>query len=193
MAKTLTTSWQNIASWTTYDSGYALNFYVDARYTSQNIANNTTTIETRLRSVHNASTYSDDYHTFECSYANTVSYHGRWNYETETITSGSDTVTHNNDGTKSVYIQGRVYDSAWGWNKYFGDTVYFPSIPRQANISTAPDFTDEENPTVTYSNPAGNSVSELVIGLYDTAGTVAYSPYRAVNKTGTLKIITQIL
>ena len=186
MAKTLTTSWQTIGSYTVYPSGYTLTFYMDARYTSQSIANNTTTIETRLRSVHSNSAWSSDYHTFECSYADTVSYHGRWTYETETITSGSGTITHNNDGTKSLWLQGYVYDSAWGWNNYFGDTVYLPSIPRQANISTAPDFNDEENPTVTYSNPAGNSVSELVIGIFNTDGSVAYAPYRSVNKTGTL-------
>jgi hypothetical protein len=36
------------------------------------------------------------------------------------------------------------------------DTIY-----RKANILSAPNFTDEDNPTITYSNPAGSSVSAL--------------------------------
>ena len=138
MAKTLTTSWQTISSYTVYPSGYELTFYVDARYTSQSVSKNNTKVETRLRSVHSGGVYSSDYHTFGCTYASNVDYHGKWTYETETITSGSSTVSHNDDGTKTIRIQGSVYDSAWGWNNTFGDNVILPTIPRYAEFTTQP-------------------------------------------------------
>ena len=59
-----------------------------------------------------------------------------------------------------------------------------PQIPRQANITNAPNFNDTQNPTITYSNPAGNNVSSLqaCISLTGANDDIAY---RNISKTGT--------
>ena len=103
----------------------------------------------------------------------------------EGSTEGDVWVTHNNDGSLSVpvYFYTGVYASAY--KKDYGGTFALDKIPRGATITAADNFTDEGNPVVTYSNPAGTAVSALDIGLYDTAGQVAYAGYRAASTTGT--------
>lgn len=98
------------------------------------------------------------------------------------------TVYHNADGTfpaTNIGFWAESYHISSG--EVWGTIGYraVPDIPRQANITSAPDFNDEGNPTVNYSNPAGTAVSQLVLGIYDTKGSVAYANYRDVSKTGT--------
>lgn len=62
-------------------------------------------------------------------------------------------------------------------------TIYTNVWPRQANITNATDFNDEENPTIYYSNQAGNNVSSLQARIENSNGTVAYVDYRDVSKT----------
>ncbi len=182
---TLSTSWQSIASYT-WNQTAQVTFYLDAKYSSQSIANNTTTIQTRLRSVLNSGSISGAGYNYTCSYANTVSGTGVWTFATETITTGNGTITHNSDGTKSLSLSASMKNNYWGLNKTISATVDLPRIPRQANLTSAQDFNDEGNPTITYNNSAGSNVSELVAGIFNTAGNVTYAGYRAVNKTGTL-------
>lgn len=52
-----------------------------------------------------------------------------------------------------------------------------------ASITSAPDFNDEENPTITYSNPAGTEVSSLQACI-SIDGSKADVPYRDISKTG---------
>lgn len=59
-----------------------------------------------------------------------------------------------------------------------------PTIPRQANITEAPNFNDEENPTIKYSNPAGNNVTSLQACIANSTGSTIYVPYRDISKTG---------
>lgn len=184
---TLTTSWQNIASWSyTFPPGNTVYFYLDAKYSTQSIANNTTDIQTRLTSGMSGGSASGAGYNYTCSYAPTVSGSGTWNFENETITSGGATITHNADGTKTLWLGASAYNKYWGLNGSFGANVDLPRIPRQANISTAPNFNDEENPTITYNNSAGNSVSSLQACIANPGGNIVYVPYRDINKTGTL-------
>lgn len=182
---TLTTSWQSIASYT-WNQTAQVTFYLDAKYSSQSIANNTTTIQTRLRSVLNSGSISGAGYNFTCSYANTVSGTGVWTFATETITTGNGTITHNSDGTKSLNLSASMKNNYWGLNKSISATVDLPRIPRQANLTSAQDFNDEGNPTITYNNSAGSNVSSLQACIADTTGNVIYADYRNVNKTGTL-------
>ena len=101
-----------------------------------------------------------------------------------TIKSGSFTLTHNllgeltiNGSIKaaSYYAEPNLFGNAsWELNK----------IPRQATISAAPNFTDEDNPTITYSNLVGNDVSKLeaCISLTGESPDIAY---RDIPKAGT--------
>lgn len=97
--------------------------------------------------------------------------------------SGSLTIPHNEDGTKSieVLISTAIYYEAVETNKV---TWALDKIDRFATIETAPNFNDEQNPTITYSNPAGTNVKSLraCISLDGSKDDVAY---RDISKTGT--------
>lgn len=106
-----------------------------------------------------------------------------------TITSGRTmTVNHDSAGNATATIYWKSgYSSSWAkYKKPSGSfNITLPQIPRQANLTSAPDFTDEGNPTVNYSNPVGTAVDELMCGIYNDAGNVPYADYRDVSKTGT--------
>ena len=98
-------------------------------------------------------------------------------------TYGSITVTHNNDGSLSVpvYFYTGVYSSKW--EKDYGGTFTLDIIKKPANITAASSFNDEENPTITYNNPAGNLATSLKACISWTgADDIAY---REIPKTGT--------
>lgn len=183
---TLTTSWKSYAS-ASFSTGPAtIAFYLEARYTSQSIANNTTNVQTRLRSAYTkgGSTSGAGY-KFTCTYASTVSGSGTWTFENEVITSGSKTITHKTDGTQTVSLKATAYNKYWNFNKSMSATVTLPSIPRKATVTAAPNFTDEDNPTISYSNPAGNNVTTLQASIYMPDAVTGLAYYRDIPKTGT--------
>lgn len=95
-------------------------------------------------------------------------------------------VEHNTDGTKAITIS--ATGSIGGTTltaTYLSGTVELDTIYKNATISAAPNFNDEENPTITYSNKAGSSVSSLQACIADSNGEVIYVPYRDISKTGT--------
>lgn len=66
-------------------------------------------------------------------------------------------VPHNNDGKKSINISctgGITYESVSLKSTNCSSDITLDTIPRQATITSAPDFTDLDNPTITFSNPA---------------------------------------
>jgi hypothetical protein len=108
-----------------------------------------------------------------------------------TITaSGTITVAHKSDGSlngyaKAVWTKGG--NSNWTPNSGNVSTANttLTSIPRAATITSAPNFTDMDNPTISYSNKAGNSATTLQVGIFNTAGNQSYASYRDISKTGT--------
>ena len=105
----------------------------------------------------------------------------------KTLASGTETITHNNDGTKTLSFSfsqqiditfsgvkiGTVSDS---------HSAELTSIPRQAAITSAPDFTDDDNPTIKYANPAGNAVDLLQACIASEDGKTILVPYRDISK-----------
>lgn len=101
------------------------------------------------------------------------------------VGSATQTVTHNADGSKSITIAaaGGISGSSFSSTSLSG-SVSLDKIARKATITSAPNFYDNENPTITYSNAAGNAVASLEVciskdGIEDTV------PYRSISKTGT--------
>ena len=91
-------------------------------------------------------------------------------------------VPHNTDGKKSITISVNVGgDVAWGNGSAY---VALDTIPRHASITAAPNFNDEENPTINYSNPAGNAITSIKACIADVNGSVVYAAYRDIPKTG---------
>lgn len=113
-------------------------------------------------------------------------YNGR---DTVTVMSGETYVLHNPDGKKDISFSFSVdtYDVYYlpGDTQASG-TMALTQIPRRATIVDAPNFTDEDNPVMTISNPAGNAVTKLEVGIYDADGYYPYAAYRELaDKTAT--------
>ena len=121
--------------------------------------------------------------TFTATVPSNTSSGTYWIAENKTFT-----VNHNADGTGTATIYWK-----WGVNSSWGQTqkpsgsftITLPQIPRAATITAAPNFTDEDNPTITYSNPAGTAVSSLQACIASTDGMTAYADYRDVSISGT--------
>ena len=77
---------------------------------------------------------------------------------THNIGSTDITVYHDNAGNGSVYVSGSI-SSSYLMNGSCGGTIYLPQIARYSQMSTAPNFNDEENPTITFTNPSGGYFS----------------------------------
>jgi hypothetical protein len=161
---------------------------------SQSIANNNSTVNYSFELI-------DDVNWFWESWGNSITYSISANgsviasgsipnhtTKNQTVASGSFTVPHNADGTKKISYSFSVDDNA---GQYYtsGDAsasgeMTLTTIPRQANITSAPNFNDEENPTIYYNNSAGNSVSSLQACISLT-GSLSDIEYRDISKTGT--------
>lgn len=160
---------------------------------SQSIANNQSTITCGMYIKSPSSSYSigpwKDYGSYLPTTNSTFTHNLPEFKGSHTITTGRTmTVTHDSAGNATATIYWKSgYSSSWAkYKKPSGSfNITLPQIPRQANLTSAPDFTDEGNPTVNYNNPAGTAVEELVCGIYNDAGNVAYANYRDVSKTGT--------
>ena len=105
-----------------------------------------------------------------------------------TLSSFTITKSHNSDGTGTCYIQGKIQGPA-GTSQSSSivqgsQTVTLDTIPRQASITNAPNFTDIQNPTIQYSNPAGNGVTTLQACI-SLNGSTDNVQYRNIPKTGT--------
>ena len=93
-------------------------------------------------------------------------------------------IKHNADGSKSfsASVKGAIYAATQ--NVSGSGSWTLPSIPRKATVTSAPNFNDEGNPTIKYSNKAGNSVTSLQACISLT-GSKADVAYRDISKTGT--------
>lgn len=103
-----------------------------------------------------------------------------------TIQTYTVTVKHNDDGKKKITISAAANGTAasYGPNSCsLSKEVTLDDIPRAASISSAPNFNDEENPVLQYSNPAGTVVTTLqaCISLDGSKDDIAY---RDISKTG---------
>lgn len=156
---------------------------------SQDIANN----KSRIKVWVIAWRTNQGYQTYGSGYC-IVNINGTEYYDTisssQVISYNSDTlmfertvdITHDADGKKTIYVSAyfdhqRFSSSSQGFN------VTLTDIPRQANILSAPNFYDVDNPTITYSNPAGAVVTSLqaCISLDNSTASVAY---RDIPKNG---------
>ena len=76
--------------------------------------------------------------------------------------SGTITIAHNEDGSKSVSMSVKAAIYSASVNCTGSKSYTLTKINRYALINSATDFNDEGNPTITYSNPAGG---DLVSGI----------------------------
>ncbi len=154
---------------------------------STSIADNTKTIAWTLKGYGNkSSSYSFNSGNFKVVIDGDTEYSSatrRYVGNGTLIASGEKVIEHNSDGSRSfsASVEAGIYYVAV--NCSGSGTFTLDTIPRQATITSAPDFNDEQNPTIKYSNPAGNAVTSLQACIANTAGSVIYASYRDITKT----------
>lgn len=177
----LTTSWQRISTiGITYGE---IRTY--AKYSSQSMANNTTTYQVRM--VY----YTNQANGVSFSSATATLDGTRKGYGYTTMPRGETviqdinrTITHNANGSSPTKNIATSWSATFGGGGSTSANITFPAIKRMATITNAPNFNDEENPIITYSNPNGNNVTSLQACISLTGATDDI-PYRDIEKTGT--------
>lgn len=180
-------------------SGWAgsIDLYVYYKVLSQSIEDNTSTLSFGMYvttpsgwDIGNWRDYYGSYIGTATSGDNCISFDGSipaafagtcWVAEDITLT-----IPHNTDGSKAATIY-------WKWGCHSGwsgilnapsgsFSITLPTIPRAAQIVSAPNFTDEDNPTITYNNSAGSVVDKIEACISFT-GAKDDVPYREISKT----------
>lgn len=155
-----------------YNGNPNCRLYVEYELVGQNISGNYSTVRCQLVG-YNWSGGQGSYDNAPAgSYANIFVNGGQkghvnnppFNYLSQNVYKVFFTVTvdisHNASGQGSVTISGthQPDPSIQIGGTSVSGSANLPSIPRQAKITSANDFTDEENPTMTFSNPGGVKV-----------------------------------
>ena len=166
---------------TKYDGRY----YTFSWTATQDITKNQSSIAWTLEAKGgNSSWYAE--RTVEVVVAGETVYNktNKVNRYTGKVASGTKVITHNTNGSKSfsASVQAAVYTSSV--NCTGSGNWDLKDIPRAATITSAPNFNDEANPTISYSNAAGNAVSKLEACI-SLDGSKDDVPYREISKTGT--------
>lgn len=154
---------------------------------SQSVSNNRSTIYWELKGAGGATNNWYVSGPFYVSINGVEVYNGggRINLSNGTlVASGTLNISHGSDGKKSfsAYADGAIY--TYAKNVSGSGTWNLPDIPRQATITSAPNFNDTQNPTIGYNNPAGNSVTSLQACIASSDGQTIYAAYRDISKTG---------
>lgn len=154
---------------------------------TQSIANNTSTISWTLKAVGTGEHKYYNAGNFKAVIDGETVYFSEDRITTSdglVIASGTKTIAHNSDGSRafSAYAEAGIW--SYAVNCTGSATFTLNQIPRAATITSAPDFNDEQNPIITYSNQAMSSVSSLeaCISLTGAKDDIAY---RAIPINGT--------
>lgn len=144
----------------TTNTEYESYFWVEWSQASQDIASNKTKINWSCGVCCGHSFYSNAIKMSGVSINGVLVYGGgtysNFSSGNHTIASGTLDISHNANGTKSFTISpftGWLYSN----HNYSsnGGTYSLTTIPRKATITAAADFTDQQNPSITISNPGG--------------------------------------
>ena len=98
------------------------------------------------------------------------------------VASGQTTIWHNSDGTRNFGADGNAAIYAAQTNAWGSGSWDLPRIPRNAVILSAQDFSDEGNPIITYSNPAGHNLGILRAGIFKDDNATPLADYRDIDK-----------
>lgn len=160
--------------------------YYELSWTAtQSTINNTSTISWTLKALGGSTNFYTEYVLQVMLGGQTLFYKTDAYYRAKgTIKTGSFTVTHNLLGELTINGSIKAASNSVEPNLFGNASWELNKIPRQATISAAPNFTDEDNPTITYSNLVGNDVNKLeaCISLTGESPDIAY---RDIPKTGT--------
>ena len=132
---------------------------------STNIANNTSTVRWTFESIGGSTNYYTIYNWGVWVAGQTIYGQQTTNWNSYAFpaskgsTTGTVTVGHNSDGTASPVgftLKGCVY---YNRDNTYNGSCGLSTIPRQATMTSAGNFNDEQNPSFTFTNPANASMS----------------------------------
>lgn len=152
----------------------------------QSIENNTSTISWTLKGAGNAGSSWYNAGNFKVVINGTTVYSSSTRiklYNGTLVASGTFTIAHGSDGSKSFSASAQAGIYTVAVNCSGSGSWSLPTISRAASLTAAPNFTDEQNPTISYNNAAGNLVSSLQACISLTGSTDNIS-YRDIPKTG---------
>ncbi len=158
--------------------------------TSTSVSDNTSNINVKVQAWR-TNNYTTNYGGSCSCTIDGVSYSNSWSYPDKPIKLNSYTVLfdkdlviqHDDDGSKSIYVSASIEEGNVFHSSTHGFTVSLTNIPRKAIITSAPNFSDIENPTIQYNNSAGGIVTTLQACI-SLDGSVADIAYRDISKTG---------
>lgn len=170
-------------------SNQYIKYKIEVTENSTSVANNTSSVTVKVtcwRTNQGYTTYGSG--TCYCningtSYSQGINSSQKFTYNSNTVIfSQTVTIPHNADGNKSIFVEAKITHNRFT-SDFNGFTVGLSFIPREATLTGAQNFNDEQNPVINYSNPAGNAVTALdaCISLTGSRDDV---PYRAISKTG---------
>ena len=105
-------------------------------------------------------------------------------YNGTVVTNGELTITHDGDGNKTFTASAEGAIGAVLVNATGSGSWELPKISREATLTDAPNFTDEQNPTIEYINPSGSYASSVqaCISLNEIDDNITW---RDIPKNGT--------
>lgn len=168
-------------------------FILEVKAISRSAANNTSTIEWTYTLKKGAFggwiTFEFSDYTFNIDGQIVTGTIPHGTYEEDTvIATGQLIIPHNIDGTKTIAISAEQDKNMITTNaSYFesaSGTLTLTKNERKATLISAPSFSDAEQPTIVYSNPAQESATSLKACISLT-GAIADIPYREIPKTDT--------
>lgn len=160
--------------------------YVDCKQT-KDIENNKSIIEWTLTVTGGSANYYSTGPTTVTINGQQVYYAARKTYASQEFPAGRGSVSgtleinHSADGNKSIAVSlaTAIYDNVV---QTVSGTWDLDTIPRGAVINSAPNFNDEESPTITYTNYGGSKVTSIQACItFD--GDNANIAYRDIPKT----------
>lgn len=180
----------SVYKWTASNgSKHEIYYQLEWSRESYSIADNTSTLSLRLRAVKNTSSYGVNEKKITITLDDEeVWYRGGTvsRSSSATVWSGTKTISHDSKGDRTFTLFFKLcVGGSDNPNKSATGTFTLDNIPRQANITSSPDFNDTSSPAVGYSNPAGTAVTTLQIGIGKTANTADVVGFRDIDKTGT--------
>lgn len=145
------------------NNGYG-NVYIRlyAKYNSQSIANNTSNISIQARLYNEATWYASSGTYYRITGSGNIdsgniskltTANNMWAKGEVTLGTQTKDIAHNEDGTRSIHAEVQFVSQPWGWNKTASVAdVVIPTIKRYPILTSGEDFTDEGNPTLTFTN-----------------------------------------
>lgn len=170
----LGTSWTTIGQGSQTINDATLTYYIEAKLSSQSIANNTSTINTRARTVFSGYYMRSYGYSFSCTGCTTKSGTGLYSFTTETVLTGSVTVSHSSTGTGTLSMSGSCVGSGLGLSISASGSIALPTIPRASTPTFSSDpLTIGSTQTITTNRASSSFTHTIKIEIGDYSTTIS--------------------